>query len=680
MTDRIHLSPPHLTGAEERFVADAFASNWIAPLGPHVDAFEAELAAAVGMPHAVALSSGTAALHPHFAIAAAAFAGATAFVPVARWLSLRLGVLDHPGGRKSHAQPVPCLGGLAVLAAVFGAVITGLLVGWISPAGSGGAFSATLWGLAAATVILATLGIVDDLLGMSARWKFAVEMVVAAAVALFLLDVKAIDFVWFQLSGPGGILAGALVVFWLVTVTNAFNMTDGHDGLAAGVGAMAAAAFGLIGWATGDVVTAAAAFALSGAFIGFLLFNAPPATIFLGDSGSLPLGFILACVAVLSLSDGGSWVVFPAVLVLGVPILDVTLAVTRRVLLPVRMIRERRFRERFVIRVEKPPELFTPDRGHLHHRLEAIGLSPWGVLCVVYFVAAIAAAGGLAATAFPELAPVVFGLLGAVATFTTVRRLYPELQVLRLGLLLPLFDLRMLRHRGLHAVFDFTVVLASFGFVHRILGDDASNVSTGSVPWADILTALTVVVVLLAGGVYRIHYRYIGLWDIGRTAFYVSLGLLGATAVVVLMHWNGLPAHGWLLAGYLTLTGVIGSRISFRVLDGWYRRNGNRGANTLIYGVGRGGHMVLRELLSNPDLQMNPVGFLDDDPILWGRQVEGYPVLNPGEGLKELLEGSRIAHLIVSTDKLGAERMAEVLAACEEAKVQLLMFRWTVTT
>src|SRR2546428_498329 len=176
---------------------------------------------------------------------------------------------------------------------------------------------------------------------------------------------------------PLGAFAPPLAVLWIVTLTNAVNMTDVVDGVAGGVGAISAAALGLTSLALGHVVATAVLFGLAGALVGFLPHNFPSPRIFLGDSGSLLVGFLLGVASLVGLERGGAWLAWPAVLAVSVPLAECGLTVTRRLLLALAVVRPGSARERFLLRRGRAG-LFVPDRRHVPHRLRDLGFAPGG--------------------------------------------------------------------------------------------------------------------------------------------------------------------------------------------------------------------------------------------------------------------------------------------------------------
>lgn len=304
-----------------------------------------------------------------------------AVTPVLIRAAERFGAVDRPGGRKTHSSPTPRIGGVAVFAGfvagmAFAAYSTGLL--FDLPQG-------VYWrGLMFAATGLFLVGLIDDLRGLSFRWKFAAQIV--AAVYVWQSGFR-IDVISHPLGGDLdlGMFSLPLTVLWIVGITNAVNLIDGLDGLATGIALITTLTVGIIAFDRGLLGVTAASVTLAGALAGFLRFNFNPARIFLGDSGSLFLGFVLAVTSVRGSQKGPTAVaILVPLLVLGLPLMDTGLAVLRRTL----RLRTRGMRTDNALRyvARNYQHVFLPDRGHIHHRLLDLGLSHRNAVLVLYGV------------------------------------------------------------------------------------------------------------------------------------------------------------------------------------------------------------------------------------------------------------------------------------------------------
>lgn len=309
---------------------------------------------------------------------AAAFFLAFALTPLMRRLAFRSGVLDLPDQRKTHGQAMPLLGGVAVYLAFW--LTAGAALFFLE----GGE---RFWGLFLGSSLILALGLYDDIRGLSYRAKFAGEF--AAALILLAFNIK-IEFITFPFQNMVflGVFVVPLTLLWVVGVTNAVNLIDGVDGLATGVSAIAAIVMFAYSWGEFPML-AIFCLILAGAALGFLPFNFPPARIFLGDTGSLFLGFMLAGFSIMSATKQAALTtLLIPLLVLGLPITDTFYVMWRR--------------------FKSGRSIFQADRGHIHHRLLGLGLSPRQTTIVLYLTSIYF---GGAAIFFHKIGPAAFSFI-----------------------------------------------------------------------------------------------------------------------------------------------------------------------------------------------------------------------------------------------------------------------------
>jgi UDP-GlcNAc:undecaprenyl-phosphate GlcNAc-1-phosphate transferase len=298
------------------------------------------------------------------ALALAAAAVSLALTPLAKRLALRVGAIDQPDARRVHTTPTPRFGGLAIAAGV-------LLVAWGARLLPGPAAALDPWpllGLTCAALPILALGMADDRWSVSPWVKLAVQACAALTLTLFGYGIPALT----NPFGPSialGALNLPLTVVWVLVVTNAINLIDGLDGLASGVVVIACAALWLTARLHSDFYVMFFAALLIGACAGFLRWNFPPASVFMGDTGSQFLGLTLAAVSLLENRKGTAALTLLLPLVaLGVPLADSALAFLRRL-------------------VKRQP-VFRGDTSHVHHQLLSIGLSPRAALFAMWALCA----------------------------------------------------------------------------------------------------------------------------------------------------------------------------------------------------------------------------------------------------------------------------------------------------
>jgi UDP-GlcNAc:undecaprenyl-phosphate GlcNAc-1-phosphate transferase len=307
-------------------------------------------------------------------LALSSFLISLVLTPLCRNLFRRWGWLDRPDGkRKVHSHPVPRTGGVPILMAYLGAFA--VLLAFPLPAGAIVKSGLPLvWKVLGATVLVFAVGLADDRRGLKPWQKVAGQ--VAAGYIAFWAGVQVTNVSW--LAVPPW-LSLPLTIFWLVGCSNAFNLIDGVDGLAAGAGLFATITI-LVGALLHDnMPLAIATVPLAGALLGFLRYNFNPASIFLGDSGSLTVGFLLGCYGVLWSQKSTTALGMTApFLALAVPLLDTAVSIARRFL--------------------RQQPIFSADAGHIHHRLLARGLTPRRVALLLYGACGLAAAMSLLAS------------------------------------------------------------------------------------------------------------------------------------------------------------------------------------------------------------------------------------------------------------------------------------------
>ena len=292
------------------------------------------------------------------------FAFTFATTPLVRRFAFKIGAIDIPKDtRRMHKKPTPRIGGLAI---IFGFTVATLC--FAQP-------SRQLYGTLAGAAIIAVMGVIDDCKNLPAKLKFVIQ-IIAALVVVFAGDIKIDVFTNpnFLSDNPYWVLpewlSVTLTVIWIVFITNAVNFIDGLDGLAAGVSAIMSISLVFISIRVGEYSIAILGIALMGSCFGFLPFNFNPAKIFMGDTGSTFLGFMLATLSIQGVFKSYAVISFAVpLLILGLPLFDALFAMIRRIL-----------------RGQSP---MTADRGHLHHRLVDMGFSQKQTVFILYAISGV---------------------------------------------------------------------------------------------------------------------------------------------------------------------------------------------------------------------------------------------------------------------------------------------------
>jgi len=316
--------------------------------------------------------------------------------PGCRWLAFRFGVLDNPGARKVHKQPKPLLGGLAIFLSFNLVLLVLWLLGYIQQEQRFQVFS-----IAAGGLVIMVVGLIDDIRPITPRVKLLTQIAVSATAAMIIIlgDIKLSVYVF----DANDALALLVTVVWVVGITNSFNLLDNMDGLSAGVGVIASISFAVIGVMQREPIVSMLALAVGGSCLGFLRYNLPPSKIFMGDAGSMFVGFTLASVAVLGVytrvTDVPRLAMMTPLLVLAVPVFDTASVVW--------------------IRWRSHRPIFVGDKNHFSHRLVSFGMSQSKAVFFIYLVAGFLGLLAILVSTL-KLGQAVFLLLYAAATFVII--------------------------------------------------------------------------------------------------------------------------------------------------------------------------------------------------------------------------------------------------------------------
>ncbi len=562
-----------------------------------------------------------------------------ALVPACRALAFRLNCVARPSADRWHKRPTPLLGGIAIVAAVFlGAFIFGV------------AHQLAQFLLAGALIFI--VGVTDDVFNLKPSTKLIAEIAVASILVFFGFRLQ-----W----SPSLTVDLLLTVTWIVAVTNAFNLLDNIDGLCAGVALIAGIT--LLAGAPEPSPENLMLAVISGALGGFLFYNFNPASVFMGDSGSLFLGLMFSALALASnhgqhTSGLFSVIVAPA-LVLLIPIFDTTLVT--------------------VLRLISGRRASQGGRDHSSHRLVAIGLSERRAVLVLWTLAALAGmiAHGLVRDGGASLPVAVLFVIAMVifAVYLSHVRVYQDTDrlLLRSGTLTPFVVDFMYKRRVAEVLLDACLVSVSYYSAYRLRFDgEAIQMYFGSfLASLPILLGIQMVAFFIVG-VYRGVWRHFGLMDGVVVAKGVVFGTVGVElSLLYLFRFENYSRGVFVIYAALLMLVVTGSRASFRLMSEFVRRRRETGQRLLIYGAGDGGSVAVRELMGNEANPYRMLGFIDDDPAKRGSRVQGYPVLSGYSGLISLVEGGAVDRVIISTRAIAPARVQELEELCSRHGVAL---------
>jgi UDP-GlcNAc:undecaprenyl-phosphate GlcNAc-1-phosphate transferase len=582
---------------------------------------------------------------------AVSFGLALILTPLVRAFARRFGFIAKPKIDRWHKKPTAMLGGAAIWLSV---VITSIAFSLQSTYGK--------WIMLASTFLF-LVGLVDDLIHIKPYQKLIGQILGAAYIVYYGLSLP-----W-----TGSVLLNmALAIFWLVSITNAINLLDNMDGLASGIAVIAAGFLGLSFMNSGQFVEAGILLVFAAALLGFLVYNSNPASIFMGDCGSMFVGFFLASSALTNISGGRSRSFLPVlavpILVLFIPIFDTTFVT--------------------VLRKLSGRAASQGGRDHTSHRLVALGMSERHAVWMLYGFAALA---GLLAILVQRARLDVS--LAAIAGFTIVLTL---IGVYLAGV--KVYDkteeeMAMLKDKPLYAflvdvsykrrIFEvfLDVVLISLSYWAAY----ALNFPPSNPAWQLFIRTLPVLVFIkmlafLVMGVYRGLWRYTSMSDLivfGKAVVLSSVASL--LLILFAFRFEGFSRKVFVIDLVLMFLFLAGSRMAFRffrqLLPAVSKQNGRR---VLIYGAGDGGELLLRELRNNQELRLAPIGFLDDDPAKSGKVIHGLRVFGGNGDLGAICSQHEVDEVVISSLKMTEERIQEVLRCCSERHITVKRMRITM--
>lgn len=568
-------------------------------------------------------------------------------IPVVRRLAISWGCISLPSTERWHRQPTPYLGGVA------------FFVGWLLPAFmfSPAPLSSFPLFLVASQMFL--LGLYDDLRSITPATKLVGQMIATATALFFGYSLH--FFTW----PPLDVL---LTACWIIGLTNSFNLLDNMDGLAGGMGLIAAFYLAFLFQQQADLPHALLALALVGAVAGFLIFNFYPSSIFMGDAGSLLLGSTLSLLTLHTQGQASNIFSLVAVptLILFVPILDTTLVTLTRLL--------------------RGQPISQGGKDHSSHRLVILGLSEPKAVLLLYGMAVLSGATALlmeqlSYTLSLVLVPLVvlsFALFTAYLAQVEIVSAEEGKKKAQEGGLPALVVSLTYKRRLLEVILDFFLIAFAYYLAFVLRFDfhlDATNTHLYLTSLPLILTATYSAFFFL--GVYRGVWRYTDLEDLMRLARGVLGGtLLAVIALLFFYRFAGYSRAVFILYPLFLFLGMAGSRLSFRLFGLLVARPHTNGVPVLIYGAGDGGELIARECRKNPQLGYQAVGFLDDDPHKQGQIILGLPVLGSMDRLDEVLEQTNVQGLLISSARILANGNAEkARAVCQERGIWVRRLR-----
>jgi len=577
---------------------------------------------------------------------------ALALTPVVRLAARRLGFVAKPKTDRWHKKPTAMMGGVAIWLSV---VTTYLL---LIP------HTAHTWVIVSVSTFLFLVGLLDDLIHVKPYQKLIGQIIGSAAIVNYGLTLP-----WTRSISVNMVIT----IFWLIGITNAVNLLDNMDGLATGIAAIASAFLTLNFIASNQPVEAMITAVFAAALLGFLIYNSHPASIFMGDSGSMFIGFFLASSALINLPGGRSRSLLPVlavpILVLFIPIFDTTFVT--------------------ILRKLSGRAASQGGRDHTSHRLVALGMSERRAVWLLYSLAAFS---GLLAISVRTLRPEFsLALLGGFTVVLTLLGVYlagvkaydEESDVLALREK-PLFAFLIdfsYKRRIFEVLLDVGLIMLAYWSAYAIKFEAFSQ----SPAWKLFLRTLPILVVVrlaafLFFGVYRGIWRYTSIDDFVAFAKAVLSGSVVSMLIILFkFRFEGFSRTVFIIDALMMLMLLAGSRMAFRFFRQFLpAAKAGEGRRALIYGAGDAGELLLRELINNRELQCSPVGFMDDDPKKRGKVIHGFPVFGGNGLLTDIVTRHNIEQILISSPRISADRVDEILRECEAHNIELKRMAITI--
>lgn len=601
----------------------------------------------------------------------AAFVFTLAAIPLSKRIAVRIGLVDEPDHRKRHSRLTPCCGGIVIF--------VGIQLAWAAlfvypHAGEGHIMS---WGGLYPFVIpaglLLLLGVIDDRWDMSPWLKLSGQIL--AATAAYASGLHFEDVLGITLPEPLDFVA---TLFWFVGIINAFNLIDGMDGVASGLAVIATLAIGGLLLFNGQIGHALMAISVAAACLAFLYYNFYPASIFMGDAGSMFLGYTVAALSLATSTKTSAMasLIIPLCAV-GVPAFDTFLAIWRRT-------------ARRLVSSSKDGRIFGADAEHIHHRLRRLGLSQRQVALALYTLALILLVMGMLSVFISQKIFALYLAAFLALVFVVIRHL-AHVEFLHTTAAVVNGIRRPSRRVMAVIVYPF-IDVAILAFSLLLSG----KVVSGTAELRTLLKEFRAAAPLWIGlpfifmalaGTYRRVWSRARVSDYAAIYFSFSAGTLLAAILENLFYpserniWLHMLAF-WSLAG----TPLLASRALLRLIqDGsalvrrhYSRFNKNRQRNVLLYGAGYNCTLFLRaqsfELITPDRTEYRVAGLIDDDSKLHGRLVHGLEVVGGIERLGQVLGAGDIDEIVVTTQLLDANRR-QLCSLAQDSDVLLRTWR-----
>lgn len=580
------------------------------------------------------------------------------FTPIVIRVAHRYKWIAFPKKDRWHKKPTALMGGIALFA-------SGSLTVLVFPQ------TGVPWTLCLGAAIMFVTGLVDDFKTIRPSRKLAAQV---AASSLLLVEGYT-----FGEGFPYWILA-PLTLFWAIGITNALNLLDNMDGLAAGIACIASLMLGGFSALSGNATGLFLSFVIAGVSAGFLFYNFKPARIFMGDSGSMFLGYSVAALAVVVQAQAPRGhelaIVLVSILVLAIPILDTTLVT--------------------IVRTLSGISISQGGRDHSSHRLVFLGLSEKNAVLTLYSVGTVS---GGSALLFHVTEPILFGALFVLlATGLIVFGIFlASVNVYTSREQLGFYSTRTYFLNGKFVrgvqtllgpnwkssfgmIADGMLVMASLILAHFLRYEDLV-----AGPNREALLRILPIVVPVKVVVFYLMGLYRGIWQHAGVSEMVQV--LQATALTSVITY-GAVAYAvydasvavFIIDWIILSVGLVSVRFGLKALRQFIHTQRSNGRRVVLYGAGDAGELALREIRQNPELSLLPIGFIDDNPLKHGMRIDGVPVLGSFTDFANIMFDHQPEAVLITACRITEARKTEICVECTRFDVECLMLHLKIDT
>ncbi|MBD3615418.1 MAG: hypothetical protein HUJ22_02515 [Gracilimonas sp.] len=607
--------------------------------------------------------------------------------PAAKIIAQKIGAVDLPDHRKVHTQPVTRLGGLSIfISFVLGIILIGFLapslLSDIIPESERRFITRPVqyFLIFVSFILVLSIGIWDDVKTLKPGPKFLAQFIAASCLFIAGINISVVD----NPLGTGNFalsfLSYPITVLWIIGITNAFNLIDGLDGLAAGIAVIALGTIASIAFIQGEPTITLISVLLASSILGFLWYNFRPASIFLGDSGSLFLGFSLAVLSIEGLTKASTtFTVLVPIFALGLPIIDTILSMVRRFFswfLPNKKKNNESVSFKQIIH-----SIFQPDKSHIHHQLISYGFSHKNTVLVLYLVSLLFGISAFAISITGQTSTAVFISLIIAATIKMgISKLrYNEIDLLHNGIFYDIYKSLVINKRHFIKILDSTfIILAFVGSIYFQFPDQLNKIFRDQADTAIILGLPLIIqsITFWLTSLYKETINRLGIADVFKIikSIFTAITLTSVIHYFFLADLLSFSYLLYILNFYFLVTCILGIRVSFHLLRYLFHKSRTDNRRVLIYGAGTQGLLALQQILALKSEKYSPVGFIDEDPYMEGKLINGFSVFGGHWKLKRLIKTKKIDELHITDATISKEVMRRIYQICLENNLQIKFF------